>query len=513
MTGTLALLIRSLRTDARLARSHLFRLLFVGMIYFALIYAQEMSALWGAPGLRFLRQVAWLNVLLITVAGASFFSTVITEEKEEETLGLLRMAGLGPLALLLGKSVPRLVTAVLLLSLQLPFTLLSITLGGVTVHQVLAEYAALAAYLIFLSQLGLFSSVLCRRSRKATWLVATVLFVLVVLPPYLSMILGAVVPRGTLPWWSEWAITGLEWLSRVSVFQRTMVIMQTGFGDPMASPQVVVNLIAAAALFGLSWATFDLLNRGEAIAGPERGLFGFGRSSRRRAPRAWANPFVWKDFYFLAGGKPMILSKFVAYGLLIGGVTWLVAELDGRRTGFPRDILAACMLGTMLLAAAVELAMYASRVFNEEVKWRTLPVLAMLPHSTGAIAYSKLAGCLIGLIPAVTYFLAGGFVDPELYADALEGFFEDGIGPFLLAQYVVFAHLTALLSLALRWGAAATAFIAVYILGWFCIIPFIDGRSPDDTDGFFVFVSLLGLCASGVLQVVIGARLRSVAAQ
>ena len=139
-TGTLAMLHRAIRLDARLWRTHLFRLGFALLVYFGLWYAQISTAvtLVGAPGLKLFHTMAWLNVVLISLAGISFFSTAITEEKEEETLGLLKLAGVNPLGLLLGKSTSRLLGAILLLLVQLPFTLLAITLGGVTLEQVVA---------------------------------------------------------------------------------------------------------------------------------------------------------------------------------------------------------------------------------------------------------------------------------------------------------------------------------------------------------------------------------------
>ena len=54
----------------------------------------------------------------------------MAEEKEEQTLGLLRMTGLSPLSILLGKSTSRLCGALLLLAAQFPFTIFAVTLGG-----------------------------------------------------------------------------------------------------------------------------------------------------------------------------------------------------------------------------------------------------------------------------------------------------------------------------------------------------------------------------------------------
>ena len=75
----------------------------------------------------------------------------------------------------LGKSTSRLLGAILLLLVQLPFTLLAITLGGVTLNQVIAAYFSLMAYMVLLANVGLLCSVIKRRggsSSSVTLLVA-----------------------------------------------------------------------------------------------------------------------------------------------------------------------------------------------------------------------------------------------------------------------------------------------------------------------------------------------------
>src|SRR5262245_60258699 len=169
-TGTLAMLHRAIRLDARLVRTHLFREGFALLVYGGLIFAQISSSvtLVGAPGLKLFNTMTYLNLILISLAGVSFFATAITEEKEEETLGLLKMAGIDPLGILLGKSTSRLLGTILLLLVQIPFILLAITLGGVTLGQVLAAYCSLAAYMILLANVGLFCSVRYRRGGTAS---------------------------------------------------------------------------------------------------------------------------------------------------------------------------------------------------------------------------------------------------------------------------------------------------------------------------------------------------------
>src|SRR5439155_21710329 len=123
------------------------------------LFTQESMRWLGAPGLRFFQAVVQINFFFITLAGVGYFASAITEEKEEMTLGLLRMTSLNPLSILLGKSTSRVFGAVLLLLAQFPFTLLAVSLGGVSVAQVMAVYCTLGAYVFLLSNVALFCSV------------------------------------------------------------------------------------------------------------------------------------------------------------------------------------------------------------------------------------------------------------------------------------------------------------------------------------------------------------------
>ena len=163
----LALFTRSLREDTRSkstywARAGLaaFMLVVMGMAAFA-------RATGGAPGLVFLKSAAWLQTMFLTISGLGYFGSAITEEKEDETLGLLRMTNLSPLSILLGKSTSRLCGALLLLAAQLPFTFMAVTLGGVSPRQVLAAYCTLGAYTFLLCNLALLASVIMPRTVTA----------------------------------------------------------------------------------------------------------------------------------------------------------------------------------------------------------------------------------------------------------------------------------------------------------------------------------------------------------
>ena len=43
-----------------------------------------------------------------------------------------------------------------------------------------------------------------------------------------------------------------------------------------------------------------------------------------RVGRTWNNALAWKDFYYLAGGKAMMIAKFILYGILIYGLAYVM---------------------------------------------------------------------------------------------------------------------------------------------------------------------------------------------
>jgi len=117
-------------------------------------------------GARVLGNVVFINCLFIVLAGLSHFASAITEEKEEMTLGLLRMTNLNALSILLGKSTSRVVNALLLLAAQFPFTLLAISLAAWPCGRSCGVLHARRVH-HFMANLALLASVICRRTTGA----------------------------------------------------------------------------------------------------------------------------------------------------------------------------------------------------------------------------------------------------------------------------------------------------------------------------------------------------------
>jgi hypothetical protein len=160
-----AFVIRALRQDARFVSQHVMR---AGLaVVILLLFLQHIAtySLRVGVGGSFAQTVMYCCYASVTLLGGVYFSSAIVEEKEEQTLPLLRLTGASPLAILIGKSGPRLVSVVLLLLVITPFLTLAITLGGVLIRGLLTAMLGLLTYAVMFSQLGLFASVVSRNAQ------------------------------------------------------------------------------------------------------------------------------------------------------------------------------------------------------------------------------------------------------------------------------------------------------------------------------------------------------------
>ena len=460
--GVLALLERSLRIDARSWQTHLARLGLMLGIYVSLSFAFALAGRFGAPGLRFFSANVYLNVIFLTLLGVGFFSTAITEEKEEDTLGLMLMAGISPLGLLIGKLGGRLIQALLLIVVQYPFTLLAITMGGVSSSQVQAAYVGLTCYMLMLAGGGLLCSTLAPRSRTAgTWMVVA-LFVYGLVPYFCDTLRNNIARFLSFP--APWFEDLLEAIASFSLFLRIGDIITTGFGESPWSWQAVSNLVLGLVCFGLSWCCFGYASREPATEATTRG--GLSRSktglARSFSPgRAWENPFIWKDFHFVAGGLSRRLLRMLFYPALFGFSLGLSALWGGPWGG-----VVGIYQTFVLVAVLWELSLLAAQTIHDEVRGQTIASLVMLPHSVRYVFYSKLFGAVMGMYPGLVCFFVANIIGIPHVVD----FFRyDGLT--VLAILLLVPHFAAVYALFVRWGAVPLA-IGSMIVVYFAIVAF-----------------------------------------
>ena len=514
----LALFVRSLREDSRLKFTYFSRAGLVAVILFFLFMVQSSFGWSNAPGLHFFETVIGVDLAFVILAGVSYFSSAISEEKEEMTLGLLRMTNLNPLSILLGKSTSRLCNAVLLFAAQLPFTLLAVTLGGISLRQIFAAYFTIAAFLALVSNLALLASVVSRRSSGAAVLTGVaLLFFFAVVPiaawfAQLPMRLGIIVNGNAV----TQALDALSELAlSASPFTRMgRILTPTGFSGDVLDFQIWSNLALAAVCFLFSWVIFEKFCSEQKETAPTR--VGVARTSDRRrsvfsAGRSWMRALAWKDFYFTTGGKLWLFIKLLIYGTPLLVIRCWPKQLGGPPTWEDFGI------GTFWIMIGfifVELAFAAGSVFRNEHQGQTLSSLAMLPQGIRSVAYQKLLGIAPALFAAGAYLLLSVPLVAKPFAKVLaEISHEDEFVLVLISfvsQGIFFLHLVTVLSLYVKRGALPLAVGIHFLL--FVFMGLTEAVIFRDEAGWFL-LSFFTLGAALFLHVHIGNRLETLAAE
>lgn len=524
MGPVFALLERSLRVDSRSWPWAGARAALPLIVLFALIPTQTMFRYGavGAPGLMFFSSMVWTTFALLTLAGLSFFAAAIAEEKEEMTLGLLRMTDLSPASILFGKSTGRLASALLLLAISLPFTLLAVTLGGISTAQVLATYATLAAYLFFLANMALLWSVVSPRPPHAAALTGITLVFLYAVPSMLAAVLPNWRPTPAVAW-REPLGAAAQGVVRALPTTELSSILRTGFSGPAVGVSVPAMLGAGAVFFGLSWLVFDRCTREQRETAPARGVL-FRRGSRRsRVPSGvcGSEALAWKDFTFMGGGLAGLLLRL----LLSAGVAGAVASLPrmfGERT--PAGFVSACFIFVPLGVVCLGLVLDAGRMFNQEWQGQTLSGLAALPFPVRELIWRKVQASLKQVLPVLLLLLVSLVLTPDKWGEFLSalttssGFFR-GLPPVFLmmvVQYALFVSLTAFLSLVLKRGAFAAAVAILYFGMGFLMMPLGMLMSAVGVQSSVSIYVLMLLPASGAIVLLwfgISRRIERLAAQ
>jgi hypothetical protein len=450
MPAVMAFFVRALRVSCRSRGTYGLRLLIAFVILMSLVIFHISGSQVGAPGLDLFRIIVWINLIALFLLGIGLFATVITEEREEMTLGLLKMSALSSVSILLGKSTSRLLEVMLIILVQIPFVLLAVTLGGVSPYQIAACLCTSLAWAVLLSGFCLFISVCTQTSRNATGASGLLLFLFLMAPTVSSALdllsSSSLVRAGK-------AVLGL--VEAANPFVAASEILQTGFSGPLIGFQVISNLALGVLFFQLSWALFERLTReerGSAAAGRSMLRFASGRH-QRWVDRPWSRAIAWKEFHFVAGGKLVALVKTVLYGLLIAIAAYLVPT---ERIFIGSVVLVlAPVIGTLHLAYLIQVSL------QSEVNSRTFTSLMLLPHPVRSILYAKLQGNLIALLPELFFFTMCLVFAPEAGLEL----FPDGSGLLYMGvQILLLLHLVAFFSLTVKRGVLALTLLAWWLL-------------------------------------------------
>ena len=222
---------------------------------------------------------------------------------------------------------------------------------------------------------------------------------------------------------------------------------------------------------------------------------------------------LWKDFHYVGGGRTGVAIRVALYGTAVG----LIYVLSHWRRPFNVTELGGIMVWTAVAGLVIEASLLAAHVFCDEIRARTLSGIMVLPASAARIAYAKVAGCLLSLVPAALLFCAGAILTPDDFGGFVDEAVDEPTFWLAVAVCVFFVHLVAFLSLYLKWGALAAA-VGILLIGYVVVGIVITmfmflGRGSVDQDVIAAFLLLTVVGLTVALHVLSGVRLRHLSGQ
>ena len=383
MKLNLALYKRAILTDSRKFVLYGAWLAMGGFLFMQLnFYVIMMTSLrsfrggMGANGLQFLTTLAHTNFFFITLAGVLGFSSAITEEKEEDCLGLLIMTGISPLNFLVSKMLARYTRGLFLLLSQVPFIIMAVTLGGVSLNQIVATYSVLLSFMFALCGLGLLMSLLFNTTRRASTITFLILAVYLIL---VLVLLGEQVIDSA----------DAKYFLPFIAMQR---IFSTGFTEWYIPEQFFGSLIVGVVFFFIAVKLFEKFVLGKSSEGKTKSKNNFSFFKRGRP---WSNAIFWKEFTFnLAGRKGWVVQALIYIAISCA----ILYYADSYDRG---EILLYFLAFSSMIFSTLILAVSASTMFSSEFKEGTHTSLFTLPCELSSIFWSKLLGGFLYALPSV----------------------------------------------------------------------------------------------------------------
>lgn len=499
---------------------HLLRAVMGLLIMYLFFMELQFFSARNAPGGMFASTILMCCYWFLTFVGSLHFSVAIVEEKEEETLPLLRMTGASAFSILLGKSLPRLAVALLFLLTITPFLMLSLTFGGVLPSGLLSAILGILCYAVLLSQIGLFSSVICSTAPRA-FMVTAILWSFAEFPEAWLIIVAGLCDAILSAFGEPRLIR--EQLDMVSPFLQSASLLNNLSGTLLEfsladvwRPQMTIQLIEAALLFVASWAVFERFTSSSGAAAsatvaaaggaskqsadrtsptaPATAERSLPRRNGRFSQRVWKDALAWKAWQHIAGGQRWLWLRLIGIPLtILTSILVLGVAFDGLPDS---DEVAGILTWFGMILFVINAARIFGRVLNREIYEKTLSSLLMLPQTTSQTVTSLTKGLMPGTVAGGSGLIFGCVLllmtgSGSSGSDLLE-FFTNIWFLQLVGWFVLTIYLGVLLSTWQKYGAMIVAFALLWIgTPVFCVFSgslFVFAGGGRDLEDFFEFL-------------------------
>ena len=382
---------RILSNTTKAPQTYLSRTILLLILFFFMV---PFSASDPSSGLSFFRFLISLNFIYATFYACNTFASVISNEKEQGTLGLLMLTPRHPISIIAAKVIPPFTEVLFTFLIELPLLLICIALGGIDSEQIYQIIILLPIHTFFIMGVGVFFSNLLNSSKaafSATFLCVVAFYFIPITIDQIFKILGPAYPN-----------LGLH--EKLKFTNTTYLLFDIlRFKDcwELIGYFAIFSFISTTFLIFISLKILERTNLTTSIKSTSNSK---GKNSVNRIRRAWKTAIVGKDFH-ASGGKRFLILKVISYPLISLALIYAISDLKQSNL---EDILSFLAL-IHLCAAAMEILLYASQTFFNEVKQTQLSSLQMLPISN----YQKIKAIFIQSCVPMIYAFCYCIISPK----------------------------------------------------------------------------------------------------
>jgi hypothetical protein len=347
--------------------------------------------------------MAGINLSIVSFAALRLFGTVITEEKEQGTLGLLMITPMHPLSLISAKTIPLLYTLCCMIFIQVPLVTLIVTFGGVLLEQVLLFFLICFFHLLLVASICIPCSTLMKKVGDAIGLSLIIHIIFMASPPLLTMLNLYYVRNAFLTDFIQ-AITSIQ----------TWHICTKILTSTHDAPAILIYITFCIIAFILSM-VFTLHKIKKINLSDPTEKKSSGKSRKSKHSRTWKKAIIWKDWTYWAGGKKIIILKVFLYSTALAYTPFL--NDDGLMKLFSQQYFENFFninIPILIFVFGIEFLGQLSNFIRKEVKGKTLSGVLLQPISTVEFFFEKVKGALLSsLVPLCLLLLLLAF-DPKL---------------------------------------------------------------------------------------------------
>lgn len=349
--------------------------------------------------------ISFVQLAMACLMAPIFMAGAITQEKDNQTYGVLLTTPLSNAQIVLGSLASRLFFVLMLLASGIPVFLITQLFGGVPGRSILLSFMIAAATAVFTGALAVTIAVI-RVGTGRTIFAFYLAFGLYLAAVWMLSRVPAVAVPGV-------PMNSTNWLTALHPFLSLMVVLNiTAAPDPVLLPNAswlarlwvcwphyayVCWTLGGSALMVLLGTIFVRWSQSRTRVDWRRKILGwiFGGQDRRRARSVWNNPVAWREAATSAsaGGRGILRWLFLIVGLTGGLLLWIGYAWGWFAEPTIRGLLQS-VLWVELTIVILALCNVSASAITREREDGTLDLLLVTPITSRYYLWGKLRGLM-----------------------------------------------------------------------------------------------------------------------